>query len=138
MGSNRSGDTRPTVPIACDECPPLSLDNTTLCADPTRPLATLEPPARDPKPATCSHDRREIRAIWIFDSSKFTFCYIESQVIKGRSPSTIRAVLPSSTVENYLKAIYHGQSSLPQHDGLVPMGSVAAALGVTPGTATTM
>ena len=47
-------------------------------------------------------------------------------------------MLPSSTVENYLKAIYHGQSSLTEHDGLVPMGSVASALGVTPGTATTM
>jgi DtxR family Mn-dependent transcriptional regulator len=47
-------------------------------------------------------------------------------------------VLPSSTVENYLKAIYHGQSALAEHDGLVPMGSVASALGVTPGTATTM
>jgi DtxR family Mn-dependent transcriptional regulator len=47
-------------------------------------------------------------------------------------------VLPSSTVENYLKAIYHGQSGLPDYDGLVPMGSVASALGVTPGTATTM
>jgi DtxR family Mn-dependent transcriptional regulator len=47
-------------------------------------------------------------------------------------------VLPSSTVENYLKAIYHGQSLLTADDGLVPMGSVASALGVTPGTATTM
>src|SRR5258705_6700464 len=47
-------------------------------------------------------------------------------------------MLPSSTVENYLKAIYHGQSALTEHDGLVPMGSVASALGVTPGTATTM
>lgn len=47
-------------------------------------------------------------------------------------------MLPSSTVENYLKAIYHGQSALPQGEGLVPMGSVASALGVTPGTATTM
>ena len=47
-------------------------------------------------------------------------------------------MLPSSTVENYLKAIYHGQSALTGHDELVPMGSVASALGVTPGTATTM
>jgi len=47
-------------------------------------------------------------------------------------------MLPSSTVENYLKAIYHGQSALTGQDGLVPMGSVASALGVTPGTATTM
>jgi DtxR family Mn-dependent transcriptional regulator len=44
----------------------------------------------------------------------------------------------SSTVENYLKAIYQGQSALPHDEHLVPMGSVATALGVTPGTATTM
>src|SRR5881394_1177954 len=47
-------------------------------------------------------------------------------------------MLPSSTVENYLKAIHQGQSVLPPGVRLVPMGSVASALGVTPGTATTM
>src|SRR5436189_804164 len=47
-------------------------------------------------------------------------------------------MLPSSTVENYRKAIYQGQSSLARDERLVPMGQVAAALGVTPGTATTM
>src|SRR5438309_7108916 len=47
-------------------------------------------------------------------------------------------MLPSSTVENYLKAIYQGQGSLAGGERLVPMGQVAAALGVTPGTATTM
>src|SRR5882757_10962406 len=47
-------------------------------------------------------------------------------------------MFPSSTVENYLKAIYVGQSTLPQGGRLVPMGSVASALGVVPGTATTM
>src|SRR5437763_12167369 len=47
-------------------------------------------------------------------------------------------MLPSSTVENYLKAIYQGQSTLVGAERLVPMGQVAAALGVTPGTATTM
>src|ERR671924_1175896 len=47
-------------------------------------------------------------------------------------------MLPSSTVENYLKAIYQGQSVLTDQQRLVPMGHVAAALGVTPGTATTM
>jgi DtxR family Mn-dependent transcriptional regulator len=47
-------------------------------------------------------------------------------------------MLPSSTVENYLKAIYQGQSVLPGDQRLVSMGHVAAALGVTPGTATTM
>jgi DtxR family Mn-dependent transcriptional regulator len=47
-------------------------------------------------------------------------------------------MLPSSTVENYLKAIYHGQLLLPADIRLVPMGQVAAALNVTPGTATTM
>ena len=47
-------------------------------------------------------------------------------------------MLPSSTVENYLKAIYQGQSALAAAERLVPMGQVASALGVTPGTATTM
>jgi DtxR family Mn-dependent transcriptional regulator len=47
-------------------------------------------------------------------------------------------MLPSSTVENYLKAIYQGQTALRRGDRLVPMGQVASALGVTPGTATTM
>src|SRR5215475_1118634 len=47
-------------------------------------------------------------------------------------------MLPSSTVENYLKAIYQGQTALPAGTRLVPMGYVASALGVTPGTATTM
>lgn len=47
-------------------------------------------------------------------------------------------MLPSSTVENYLKAIYQGQSQLAASARLVPMGQVASALGVTPGTATTM
>jgi DtxR family transcriptional regulator, Mn-dependent transcriptional regulator len=47
-------------------------------------------------------------------------------------------MLPSSTVENYLKAIYQAQSGLPSDDALVPMGQLALALGVVPGTATTM
>ena len=47
-------------------------------------------------------------------------------------------MFPSSTVENYLKAIYQGQSALPGDERLVPMGHVASALGVAPGTATTM
>src|SRR5215470_5425238 len=47
-------------------------------------------------------------------------------------------MLPSSTVENYLKSIHHGQSTLPKGQRLLPMGHVATALGVTPGTATTM
>ncbi len=47
-------------------------------------------------------------------------------------------MLPSSTVENYLKAIYQGQMVLPPGVRLVSMGHVASALNVTPGTATTM
>ena len=47
-------------------------------------------------------------------------------------------MLPSSTVENYLKAIHQGQWALTGDERLVPMGQVASALGVTPGTATTM
>ena len=47
-------------------------------------------------------------------------------------------MLPSSTVENYLKAIYLGVNGLPHGQRLFPMGQLAAALGVAPGTATTM
>jgi DtxR family transcriptional regulator, Mn-dependent transcriptional regulator len=46
--------------------------------------------------------------------------------------------LPSSTVENYLKAIFQAQLRLARRADLVPMGEIAAALGVVPGTATTM
>ena len=46
-------------------------------------------------------------------------------------------MLPSYTVENYLKALLQAQIGL-EPDGLVPMGKLAAALGVVPGTATTM
>lgn len=47
-------------------------------------------------------------------------------------------MLASSTVENYLKAIYLGVASLTDGHRLLPMGQLAAALGVAPGTATTM
>lgn len=47
-------------------------------------------------------------------------------------------MLPSSTVENYLKAIFQGRARLARGERLVPMGQVASALKVTPGTATTM
>lgn len=46
--------------------------------------------------------------------------------------------LPSSTVENYLKAIFKAQLHLARKADLVPMGQLSAALGVVPGTATTM
>jgi DtxR family Mn-dependent transcriptional regulator len=44
----------------------------------------------------------------------------------------------SSTVENYLKAIYLAQSDKSAGKKLVPMGQLAVALDVVPGTATTM
>jgi DtxR family Mn-dependent transcriptional regulator len=47
-------------------------------------------------------------------------------------------MLPSSTVENYLKAIFQGQSALTGGEHLVPMGQLASLVGVAPGTATTM
>jgi DtxR family Mn-dependent transcriptional regulator len=47
-------------------------------------------------------------------------------------------MLPSSTVENYLKAIYLGCHALSHENRLLPMGQLATALGVAPGTATTM
>ena len=47
-------------------------------------------------------------------------------------------MLASSTVENYLKAIYLGVGALSRPNRLLPMGQLASALGVAPGTATTM
>ena len=47
-------------------------------------------------------------------------------------------MLPSSTVENYLKAIYQGQAALPADARLVSMGQVAAALNVTPDSASAL
>ena len=43
---------------------------------------------------------------------------------------------PTSTVENYLKALYVHQQDQP--DALVPLGRLAQTLEVTPGTVTTM
>ena len=47
-------------------------------------------------------------------------------------------MLASSTVENYLKAIYAGVNGLRPGVRLLLMGHLATSLGVTPGTATTM
>ena len=47
-------------------------------------------------------------------------------------------MVPSQTVENYLKTIFQAQTGLADRDELVPMGQLAAAIGVVPGTATTM
>jgi DtxR family transcriptional regulator, Mn-dependent transcriptional regulator len=44
--------------------------------------------------------------------------------------------LPTSTVENYLKQLYLEQQDTPDH--LVTMGRLASAMGVVPGTATSM
>lgn len=51
--------------------------------------------------------------------------------------------MPSSTVENYLKQLYLEQQALPAAEAggelpLVPMGRLASAMAVTPGTATSM
>ncbi len=46
-------------------------------------------------------------------------------------------MLPSQTVENYLKTIHLAQAAQTS-PALVPMGQLASALGVVPGTATTM
>jgi DtxR family transcriptional regulator, Mn-dependent transcriptional regulator len=49
----------------------------------------------------------------------------------------LSARMPSSTVENYLKTIFHLAESVADH-GLVPVGRVAEHLALTPGTVTTM
>lgn len=47
-------------------------------------------------------------------------------------------MLPSQTVENYLKTIFLAQIALGKTEALVPMGQISASLGVVPGTAPTM
>jgi DtxR family Mn-dependent transcriptional regulator len=47
-------------------------------------------------------------------------------------------MLPSQTVENYLKTIYLAQVASATPGALVPMGHLSSGLGVVPGTATTM
>ncbi len=47
-------------------------------------------------------------------------------------------MVASQTVENYLKTIFLAQIALNEVEGLVPMGQIAASVGVVPGTATTM
>lgn len=47
-------------------------------------------------------------------------------------------MLPTQTVENYLKTIYIAQLAAASPDALMPMGQLASSLGVVPGTATTM
>jgi len=46
--------------------------------------------------------------------------------------------MPTSTVENYLKAILHLSAAAADHESLAPLGQLAARLGVTAGTATSM
>ncbi len=46
-------------------------------------------------------------------------------------------MLPSSTVENYLKALYQAEAANDEKT-LVPMGQLATAVKVAPGTTTTM
>src|SRR6266404_9383500 len=67
-------------------------------------------------------------------------CSWDSTALSETAPFRwiISLMLPASTVENYLKAIYQGQAALTAPERLVPMGQVASAVGVTPGTATTM
>jgi len=56
--------------------------------------------------------------------------------IKTIVPRLLLEAMPSSTVENYLKAIWSLQAQ--GGDELVPVGQVAEKLSVAPGTATTM
>lgn len=74
-----------------------------------------------------------------FDSSKYLH-YTAAGAVDKSSGARIEPVmtLPSSTVEDYLKTIYKAQAVLDVEQRLVSMGYLATALGVVPGTATTM
>lgn len=94
-------------------------------------------PASDASPEARSHARL-LRLHILNDQNYFTHPWKSN-----RRPIKVRVtlaenMLPSSTVENYLKAIYLGSSATGQPDHLLAMGQLASALGVAPGTATTM
>ena len=75
-----------------------------------------------------------------FDSSDILISqnYIVAD-IKSQVTLPASNMLPSSTVENYLKAIYHGrQRAWRRPSGCCRWASSPSALGVAPGTATTM
>ena len=74
-----------------------------------------------------------------FDDSKYRF-YTDAGTFSKSSATRIEPAmtLPSSTVEDYLKAIYKAQATLTEEQRLMSMGHLATALGVVPGTATTM
>ena len=74
-----------------------------------------------------------------FDNSKYLH-YSAAGAADKSSAARIEPVmtLPSSTVEDYLKAIYKAQAALDVEHRLVSMGHLATALGVVPSTATTM
>ena len=46
--------------------------------------------------------------------------------------------MPSSAIEDYVKQLYFLEQQQGAEDALVPMGQLATAMGVVPGTATTM
>ena len=59
----------------------------------------------------------------------------------SEDPLDLPTMLPSSTVENYLKAIFLGTAGARDRRSatrLLPMGQLSSALGVAPGTATAM
>jgi hypothetical protein len=76
---------------------------------------------------TCQKYRHASSKVNLFPDPKFDY-----------SRPRITNMLPSSTVENYLKTIYLGSSAPGTTQRLLPMGQLASAVGVTPGTATTM
>src|SRR3989337_462440 len=90
------------------------------------------PRARPGRPARSAEPRAD-RGI-PFDFFQSEFLIIQNTALGPPS----QHMVPSHTVENYLKAIYQAQTTLAGADALVPMGQLASALGVVPGTATTM
>ena len=67
------------------------------------------------------------------------YILIPTQATSQAGSRERRKILPpSSTVENYLKAIFQAQAAQGAEKRLVSMGQLAASLDVVPGTATTM
>lgn len=82
-------------------------------------------------------NRHRRQFLWSIDRQPFPFLWLVGKcaALTRKNPLRRPVPMPSSTVENYLKAILRLQ---PEENALVTTGELAADLAVTPGTVTSM
>jgi DtxR family transcriptional regulator, Mn-dependent transcriptional regulator len=86
--------------------------------------------------ATIAPRGRAMRAQAVFLPMPFSIILNTQKVKGGLSAASLVPAMPTSTVEDYLKAILQLQGG--DDESLVGMGAVATALDVAPGTVTSM